>query len=561
MKTNKYDAFIKFKRYFIGKPIILYIYSEMLKNYNHILLIIFIILSFGCNNNSFKSGPNNSAATGWQINQDGGFKLNNKFKDQVTAPGMIFIQGGTFVKGNAKDNVMHDWNNTPTQQYVRSFFMDETEVTNGMYIEYLFWLKSMYGKNEETRKIYEAALPDTLVWRNPLGFNEDMVNNYLRHPAFRNHPVVGVSWLQATKFANWRTQRVNALILAEKGFLSKDSVLNNPNSKLNFNTKLYLSDPREAFGENFENYLGDKASEEEDGDNLPGIEEGILLPAYRLPTETEWEYAALGLDELREANLYRGKKKFPWNGEYTRSTRKKNLGDQLANFKLGKGDYGGIANWAEVDGSGITTSVRAYPANSFGLYGMGGNVAEWVADVYRPIIDEEANDFNYYRGNIYTKSSIGEDGISVIDNSNFQDDDNVRKLPNGRLDFKSLPGEIIESDLDSSELLRTNYSKSDNRDYNDGDKESSRNYGTNQQAKEMYNNPRNNNSDIADFRPSLIGNDSRVYKGGSWLDRSYYLDPAQRRFLPDYMTSNSIGFRCAMSYLGEGRNVTKPKKR
>ena len=60
---------------------------------------------------------------------------------------------------------------------------------------------------------------------------------------------------------------------------------------------------------------------------------------------------------------------------------------------------------------------------------------------------------------------------------------------------------------------------------------------------------------------SLISNESRVYKGGSWLDRSYYLDPAQRRFLPEYMTTNFIGFRCAMSYLGESRNSTKPKKR
>ena len=81
------------------------------------------------------------------------------------------------------------------------------------------------------------------------------------------------------------------------------------------------------------------------------------------------------------------------------------------------------------------------------------------------------------------------------------------------------------------------------------------------QDSEMYNNPRNKNSDTSDFRPSLIGDDSRVYKGGSWLDRSYYLDPAQRRFLPEYITSNSIGFRCAMSYLGEDRNITKPKKR
>ena len=524
------------------------------------IIIFSLFFAVSCNKNSFKSGTNKSAATGWDINsKDGGFQLNNKFKDQITAPGMRFIQGGTFVKGNAKDNVMHDWNNTPTQQYVRSFFMDETEVTNGMYIEYLFWLKAMYNKNESYKDVYKSALPDTLVWRNPLGFNEDMVNNYLRHPAFRNHPVVGVSWKQAERYAKWRTQRVNTLILAEKGLLSKDSVLNNPNSKLNFNTQRYLLDPENSLGDNIEDYLGDKAITEE-GYEFASIEDGFLLPAYRLPTETEWEYAALGLEDLRSANLYRGKKKFPWEGEYTRSQRKKNLGDQLANFKLGKGDYGGIAGWSEV-GSGITTSVRAYPPNSFGLYGMGGNVSEWVADVYRPIIDEEASDFNYYRGNVYSKSSIGEDGYNIIDENNINDTINNRiKLQDGRTDFKNLPGELVQNDLDPSDLLRINYSKSDNRNYNDGDKESSRNY-TGGQDNEMYTNPRSGNSDMTDFRPSLVGNDSRVYKGGSWLDRSYYLDPALRRFLPEYITSNSIGFRCAMSYLGEVRNITKPKKR
>mgnify|MGYP001156959254 FL=1 len=532
-----------------------------MKNKSLFLLVLSFFLIVSCNKNSFKSGANVSAATGWEINsKDGGFQLNNKYKDQITAPGMIFIQGGTFVKGNAKDNVMHDWNNTPTQQYVRSFFMDETEVTNGMYIEYLFWLKAMYNKNESYKDVYISALPDTLVWRNPLGFNEDMVNNYLRHPAFRNHPVVGVSWKQAERFAKWRTQRVNTLILAEKGLLSKDSVLNNPNSKLNFNTQRYLLDPENSLGDNIEDYLGDKAITEE-GYDFASIEDGFLLPAYRLPTEAEWEYAALGLEDLRSANLYRGKKKFPWEGEYTRSQRKKNLGDQLANFKLGKGDYGGIAGWSEV-GSGITTSVTAYPPNSFGLYGMGGNVSEWVADVYRPIIDEEASDFNYYRGNVYTKSSIGENGYNVIDENNINDTINNRiKLQDGRIEFKNLPGELVQTDLDKNDLLRINYSKGDNRDYNDGDKESTRSFNIKGQDKEMYNNPRNENSDITDFRPSLVGDDSRVYKGGSWLDRSYYLDPAQRRFLPEYITSNSIGFRCAMSYLGEVRNITKPKKR
>ena len=57
----------------------------------------------------------------------------------------------------------------------------------------------------------------------------------------------------------------------------------------------------------------------------------------------------------------------------------------MANYKLGKGDYGGIAGWSET-GSGITSSVRSYPPNSFGLFGMAGNVAEWVADVYLSLI-------------------------------------------------------------------------------------------------------------------------------------------------------------------------------
>jgi len=151
-----------------------------------ILFSLALILFIGCSRNNYKSGKNISQATGWKINSaDGGFKLNSKYKGQINAPGMIFVQGGTFVKGNTKDNVMHDWNNTPTQQYVRSFFMDETEVTNAMYGEYLFWLKKMYGEDKNLRRIFTSALPDTLVWRNPLGFNEDMVNNYLRHPAFQ----------------------------------------------------------------------------------------------------------------------------------------------------------------------------------------------------------------------------------------------------------------------------------------------------------------------------------------------------------------------------------------
>ena len=528
-----------------------------MKKINFIVFIFSLIILVGCNRNSYKSGRNISQATGWEVNNKSGdknvgfqYEGFKKFKEpKFKPPGTEFIQGGTFTKGNVKDNVMHDWNNTPTQQYVRSFFMDKTEVTNVMYLEYLDWLKVKYYSNEDTKIIYEAALPDTLAWRNPLGFNEDMVNNYLRHPAYQNHPVVGVSWNQASNYAKWRTNRANEKILIDKGYLKdpKDSEDSDSLYYSDFNTKSYLFNPS--------NNKSNVDSLELPNGRYASVESGLLLPEYRLPTETEWEYAALGSNKA-ESNNYRGKKKFPFDSEYTRSQKKRSQGDILANFKLGRGDYGGIAGWPEGDGGGITSRVDEYPANDFGLYGMAGNVAEWVADVYRPIIDEDASDFNYYRGNVYTV--INKDGTSAdISFSDANKDTTWVRLPNGRIKLlERLPNELSEVSVDDKNLDRTNYAKSDNRNFNDGDIESTREYD---KLKPKTAAP----SDVVMYNESqsLIGNETRVYKGGSWVDRSYYLDPAQRRYYPEYMTTSFLGFRCAMSYLGSSRNNVKPKRR
>ena len=56
--------------------------------------------------------------------------------------------------------------------------------------------------------------------------------------------------------------------------------------------------------------------------------------------------------------------------------------------------------------------------------------------------------------------------------------------------------------------------------------------------------------DKSDKRTSLINDEVRVYKGGSWKDREYWLDPAQRRYYPQNIATDYIGFRCAMSRVG-----------
>ncbi|MGB2460368.1 MAG: gliding motility lipoprotein GldJ [Flavobacteriaceae bacterium] len=537
------------------------------------------IVFTGCSRNgAVKSGQ--SSATGWKIGENGGFDYKGKdYKDQIQGPNLILIHGGTYTKGRVQDDVMKDWNNAPARMQVRSFYMDETEVTNLMYIEYLDWLKRVFVDQPE---IYFSALPDTLVWRNQLGYYDDMVNNYLRHPAFRTHPVVGVSWQQASNFAKWRTNRVNELILEEKGWIAKGARTSDDIQGINnFDTETYLKRPDLVYGGNYtadnvraaendtedqtQSFVGRRAQitvrgegTEEDDVKVTNasVEYGIVLPEYRLPTETEWEYAALGLAGIREYNSYQGKKKYPWSGDTSRVTQSRNAGDQLANFKQGRGDYSGVAGWSNDDAE-ITADVRQYPPNDFGLYGMAGNVSEWVADVFRPLTNNEVSDMNYFRGNLF-QTYITEDGKATVNNDVVNYDD----APNGRTVYSQLPGSIqkenivpndFDSEFTSEELLNSNGLVANNLAYADGDKLFQR------EDEEMYTDAFDETRKREEKRLTLVSNTTRVIKGASWKDRAYWLDPAQRRYMPEFLAADYIGFRCAMSYLGSTSSDRKPK--
>lgn len=90
-----------------------------------------------------------SSITGWEYNnpKNGGFEAKLDYTEQATGPGLMFIEGGSFTMGRTEQDVFADWNNVPKTVTVSSFYMDETEVRNVDYLEYLYWIKRVYGQS------------------------------------------------------------------------------------------------------------------------------------------------------------------------------------------------------------------------------------------------------------------------------------------------------------------------------------------------------------------------------------------------------------------------------
>lgn len=552
-----------------------------------ILLVTFsvtLMTSCGGGGSGRKKGggtKNFTSSTGWKPNDQKGWFFSGKKKPNVKAwPGMVYIEGGSFTMGLVKDDVMHDWNNTPKRMQVRSFFIGETEITNYHYREYLTWLKVVFPPEEDQYKhIYEGSLPNPEVFNNKLSRNDFDNETYLFSPEFSYYPVVGVTWLQASNYCDWLTDRANEKALMDKGILGKDYYTN---EEYNYGSKYFDA----------ESYKNNDSNVSEAIDTTKLAKQSMIkttnsriqkanrsttaleVSPFRLPTEAEWEYAALALPADREYNEYKGKTVVQ---NELRGEKGRNRGQYMANFKVGRGDYSGIGGYGN-DGSAITSDVKKFQSNEFGVYGMYGNVAEWTADVYRPIIDDEANDFNYFRGNVYE---------TTIDNSNggfvkVEDDVEFDTLNDGSLTYKSLPGKYKKE------------VKENNINYRDGDAMSSLNPRVEEEGEfagntmvdslgniieigtdsmgfagggatggttsEMYNAP------VRSFyvdekgriilekdpqtRTTHISDEVRVVKGGSWRDPIYWLDPGQRRFLHQAEATSWIGFRVAQDYQG-----------
>lgn len=516
-------------------------------------------------------GPRIKSKNTGQMHNDpkwGGYaKL--KYKGQQTGPGLVLIEGGAFTMGNTETDLKYEHDNVERTVTIHSFYMDECEVTNHEYGDFVYWYQRVFNPNnsglQSTHQfagvqidpndpaseggLYTKILPDTNCWRSKLGYNEPFVEYYFRHPAYQDYPVVGVNWHQANEYAKWRTDRVNEMILDRERLINFDAGNQTINSDPfnNFNTRSYLAGQDNGIFSGVDisgatstkrgagNMLGTKplrnftkAKKKDQKRFKVKMEDGILLPDYRLPTEAEWEYACkAAVGETQFDNIDQNKI-YTWS-DYTiriKDGKESDRGKIRLNVMRGKGDYAGISGGPLNDGGMITTHVHSFWPNSYGLYNMEGNVSEWVMDVYRPLSLEDMDAFMPFRGNKFQQVVMDPNGPGGL-----SDKDDL-----GRIKYQ----DVVKTSI--KEGGRRNYSQSDNIGYKDmqagmEEPDLAYDYGI----------------------TTLINDKARVIKGGNWTDRVYQATAGTRRFLDQDQSASYLGFRCAMIRVGSPVGNSKKK--
>lgn len=154
-----------------------------------------------------------------------------------------------------------------------NFYFDRTEITNHHWCEYLYWTSKVYGEESEE---YSSALPDPKTWLKYDPSYSALDTFYLRHPSYRDYPVVGLTYEQVSDFAKWRSDRVFEYLLIREEVIVFHKT---------YNIDTFFTIEKYFFGQ-YMNYQPDSRF--------------MYYPSYSIPSESDYLFVDSVQDSVNE---------------------------------------------------------------------------------------------------------------------------------------------------------------------------------------------------------------------------------------------------------------------
>jgi sulfatase modifying factor 1 len=291
--------------------------------------------------------------------------------------GMVYIPSGNLHIGQSDQDIFTTYVQRQKSVSVSGFFMDDTEITNNEYRQFVYWVRDSIAHKALGNEIEDDFGNTVIDWEAEIDYNDETLSDFY----FQGDMVIdGKREMDVSKFV-YQYEWIDWQKAANDKQATRTNIRNKVQIGVYPDTLCWIRDFSYSYNEPFSrNYFWHPAYDDypvvgvnwkqanafchwrtKIWNQFKGAEEPNT-EIFRLPSEVEWEYAARGGRDIAP---------YPWGGPYVRNAK----GCLLANFKPGRGNY-------PEDGGMHTVKADAYFPNDYGLYTMSGNVAEWTSSAF-----------------------------------------------------------------------------------------------------------------------------------------------------------------------------------
>ncbi len=293
--------------------------------------------------------------------------------------GMVYVPSGTLVIGPSDQDISGTFIQRPKAISIQGFYMDDTEITNNEYRQFVHWIRDSLAHVYLDHFIEDEYGEEKIDWEMEIDWSDETLEDlyYQGDDRFANRRDLDVTRFNFEyEWYDWTAAASDEGKSKRNKFIKRETVNAYPD------TLVWIRDYSYSYNEPMaRNYFWHPAFDDypvvgvdwhmanafcywrtQMWNKYEGGRQGVNTEDFRLPTEFEWEYAARGGHDNTP---------YPWGGPYVRNAK----GCILANFKPGRGNY-------PEDGGMYTVRADAYFPNDYGLYNMSGNVAEWTVTAF-----------------------------------------------------------------------------------------------------------------------------------------------------------------------------------